>query len=59
LILSVDGVELTDAAGQSGPEVFQAIVSKHKSGDKLKLELQHADGSQSAVTLELGLNPFS
>jgi len=58
-ILSVDGTELTDTAGASGPEAFQAIVSKHKSGDKLKLELQHADGSQSAVTLELGLNPFS
>ena len=53
LVLSVDGKELLSA------EAFQAIIIAHKSGDKLKLELQHADGSQSAVTLELGLNPFS
>ncbi len=53
LVLSVDGKELLSA------EAFQTIIIAHKSGDKLKLELQHADGSQSAVTLELGLNPFS
>jgi hypothetical protein len=53
LVLTVDGVELKSA------EQFQTIIGAKKSGDKLKLELQHADGSQSATTIELGLNPFS
>jgi len=53
LVLAVDGTALKNA------EAFQTIVSSKKSGDKLQIEIQRAaDGSQTIVTLELGLNPF-
>jgi hypothetical protein len=53
LVLTVDGTELTSA------EQFQTILSGHKSGDKIKVTLQHADGSTGETTITLGLNPFS
>ena len=53
VVLSVNGKVLVSA------EAFQPLLISHKSGDKLTIGLQHADGSQSTVTLTLGLNPFS
>jgi S1-C subfamily serine protease len=48
-----------DGETVSGAEELGELIRSHEPGDRVEVDLVHADGSQDVVTVELGVNPVA